>query len=290
MNINSDLIKNVINVDTSIDNKSRVNFIKGKNLFSGNGIYYNSASYNKITNGIRITPTISSGATFVLFKLIDVSQKVGKKFTIKANFSGTGKYIIGLTDETGNNRISGVTITTSNTAGTYTIPTITTSKYLGVWLYGNAPDSVDYTNIMVNEGDTALPYEAYITPAINVDGEDIYVKGQNEVYSTKEQRIGTWINGKPLYRRVIQATSLTVDGTQIIIASISNMEFCMYLGWLSYTTGGGYTVIMNSYNPDDPTRKLYLWVDTIAGNVKYSLKNVGGNLLTVILEYTKTTD
>lgn len=49
------------------------------------------------------------------------------------------------------------------------------------------------------------------------------VKAQN--YSTTEQVIGTWIDGKPLYRKVIQLTTLPNNTTKTFAHSISNLEF-----------------------------------------------------------------
>lgn len=39
--------------------------------------------------------------------------------------------------------------------------------------------------------------------------EEFYNEENREVYSTSEQRIGTWIDGKPLYRKTIHSTSTT---------------------------------------------------------------------------------
>ena len=169
-----------IGVGTSVNSANRVNVLHSDNLFNKQPIYYNNSTISNISNGIRIT-AIASSNSFTLFKMIDVSNLVGKSISVKCNFTTSGnlgQYIIGLCDENGGNRIVGNSTTTSGTTITYTIPTITTSKYLALWLYASptANTYTDYTNIMVNMGDTSLDYEPYITPSIVVDNEEIYSK------------------------------------------------------------------------------------------------------------------
>lgn len=165
----------LVNVGSLVDNNYRLNVIKELNLFYPNNVTNNNATCMAIADGLRVNKTIT-GAGFCLFKLKDVSNYEGETFTINSTFTSGGKTIIGLCDEEGGNRIAGTTQTTSDTPVSYTIPTITTSKYLAVWLYGpeNATGDVDYTNIMVNPGSTAITYEPYGQSKIIADGETIY--------------------------------------------------------------------------------------------------------------------
>ena len=58
---------------------------------------------------------------------------------------------------------------------------------------------------------------------IVIDGKEAEViggangggSGSENVYSTEETVIGTWIDGKPIYRRVIEAAA--INGNQIAI-------------------------------------------------------------------------
>ena len=56
------------------------------------------------------------------------------------------------------------------------------------------------------------------------------VKAQN--YSTTEQVVGTWIDGKPLYRKVIEEESVTLSGgygtLSATIANVDNLCFYFY--------------------------------------------------------------
>lgn len=194
----------LVNVSTEVDNTYRVNFLHSKNLFSNNPVYYNNSTSSDISNGVRIT-AIANYTSFVLFKMIDVSNLVGEKISVKANFTTGGKYIIGLCDASGGNRIVGQQTSTSGDTIIYTIPTITTSKYLALWLYApsTANAYVDYTNIMVNMGDTSLDYEAYITPSIVVDNDIIY-----------EEPVLLWQNSSPTSEFANQTVNLNENANK----------------------------------------------------------------------------
>ena len=109
---------------------------------------------------------------------------------------------------------------------------------------------------------------------------------EKQTYSTTEQRIGTWINGKPLYRKVFYSTAKieavaeykpnttianigTVVDVNVIIGSAGS--FCAKNYWSS----GSY-FISTQY---DKTDGLYIEA-TYGGFVGWTL----------IVEYTKTTD
>lgn len=58
-----------------------------------------------------------------------------------------------------------------------------------------------------------------------------------EVYSTEEQRIGTWIDGKPLYRITIPGTTPESINTNTNIANVSHLDIyiltnrrCVFFG------------------------------------------------------------
>lgn len=80
----------------------------------------------------------------------------------------------------------------------------------------------DEETFQFEQGNVSSDYEAYIEPTIYIKNRnDIYEKfikkDEGEVYSTEEVRIGTWTDGKPLYRKVIKVTP-----------TISNSEYSKY--------------------------------------------------------------
>lgn len=51
-----------------------------------------------------------------------------------------------------------------------------------------------------------------------------------EIYSTEETRIGTWIDGKPIYRRVVSFDNINIDSSsgsisKLVLLSIENVDF-----------------------------------------------------------------
>lgn len=104
------------------------------------------------------------------------------------------------------------------------------------------------------------------------------------VYSTEEHRIGTWIDGKPLYRRVLHG----VTGSSLydtVIANDKNIATIVNsFGTLRYTDGPNYAIIPSDYTQIFyyyETGDIAIWINTSA----YFNKDV-----TVVIEYTKTTD
>ena len=105
---------------------------------------------------------------------------------------------------------------------------------------------------------------------------------ENQIYSTTEQVIGTWIDGKPLYRKVIQ--TIISDGG--IVLSDANCILVRY-EWYAPTNGVKLLKL-----PSPNTGNAALWqIDN--GNIVFNIpgsSNMNGKLATCIIEYTKTTD
>lgn len=166
-------------VNSEVPIKSAGDNIQLFDVNEPNGVYSNQATFEKITNGIRIKNKIqTTGSTFSLFKIMDVSQMVGQNITCKAkwnaNAENNGQMILGLCDENGDNRLAKVYISTSEKEKTFIIPEITTSKYLALWLYGNVSsnanvgDYVDYTDIKICKGTLTGAYSPYGQGSIGV--------------------------------------------------------------------------------------------------------------------------
>ena len=154
--------------------KYGVNLITtGKNLFDTSSIpviKFNSNNQT-IADGIRISVTTAGSYRSLVYKVMDVTNYVGQTFTLKADFqasaSNNGQYVLGLCNEDGSVRTPGVYGPTSGVAISYTIPQITTAKYLAIWFYSNNAGTsavgnyVDYTNIQLEKGNQATTYEPF---------------------------------------------------------------------------------------------------------------------------------
>lgn len=113
----------------------------------------------------------------------------------------------------------------------------------------------------------------------------------NGIYSTTEQRIGTWINGKPLYRLVMEVDNPTVttDGTiarKRYSISDYNMDYSFVMlaynngsverAGLPYITGAGYRMGCSV-----STTEFILYSNATGFNNQKTI---------AIICYTKTTD
>ena len=78
---------------------------------------------------------------------------------------------------------------------------------------------------------TIVEYDGTIVP----DGyEEVEDKG--EIYSTEEQIVGTWIDGKPIYKKTINFTTTAV-GKHTITHNISDLENVIKVeGFSKYST------------------------------------------------------
>lgn len=70
-----------------------------------------------------------------------------------------------------------------------------------------------------------------------------------DVYSTEEQRIGTWIDGKPLYRNVIHFSSPPLgNNDNYAIAELSELECDTFvLGWWTGKVAASGVVYSNGF-------------------------------------------
>lgn len=99
-------------------------------------------------------------------------------------------------------------------------------------------------SIQIENGTIATSYEVYIEPTILVKNDagvyEEYMNKNNLIdYSTGEKRIGTWIDGKPLYRKVVsgtvpQTSAGTDTGVNIDLASNTDMCFIEFAYFIIY--------------------------------------------------------
>lgn len=121
---------------------------------------------------------------------------------------------------------------------------------------------------------------------------DLYtLKGNDENYSTDEKVVGKWIDGKPLYRKILKYTRNNINPTIEYNHNINNIEH-IHLG-----NGSGIKRSANEtnnyyanyyYTPNDfclmLASDINIWFDVGA-----NFRNTWSEVI-FILEYTKTTD
>lgn len=110
-------------------------------------------------------------------------------------------------------------------------------------------------------------------------------------YSTDEQIIGKWIDGKTLYRKTFVFTGITATSANVSFSSLNTSETVMIDSSHSYvSTSGNFSLPVNMYHTSTDYIRAYvhnrdknLFIEF--GSVYTMSKNIY-----VTLKYTKTTD
>ncbi len=109
-----------------------------------------------------------------------------------------------------------------------------------------------------------------------------------EIYSTEEQIIGKWIDGKPIYRKVFTGTTNGSNNT-IIAKTTLNIDKLINSNGIMYNSGVQIN-IGKSESIGNTNGNTRVWINN--ENVVFTV----GSDLTIgfsyiaVLEYTKTTD
>lgn len=143
------------------------------------------------------------------------------------------------------------------------------------------PNDISVIKPQLEEG----PIETAYVPYLNLEK----AMQENEVYSTSEVRIGTWINGKPLYRKCFYIDSLPSTATTKTIATIPS-------SYRVVNISGCYTDNGTVYFPVNTIRPVNGIVSGIGTYIAYNelIVEVGSDRSAlsgyVIVEYRKVTD
>lgn len=132
--------------------------------------------------------------------------------------------------------------------------------------------------------------QADVAYAITDDaGSSSSAGSSEEIYSTEETRIGTWIDGKPLYRRVCTFTTDS-SADNVIMEDFDFSEIDNLVsgkGAMRVGTTSGYVLpaIIGSSG-------VSFTFDIYGGKIRYSNNSpvYKNKPTTLIFEYTKTTD
>lgn len=100
-------------------------------------------------------------------------------------------------------------------------------------------------------------------------------------YSTTEQVIGTWIDGKPLYEKVVTGLNFTPQLNTFVSTgiNISNIEFIVRCGFAQNNNGTSQSFVYNALCKCDSSGNVLAWF--FAGSYNYEK---------ALIQYTKSTD
>lgn len=120
-----------------------------------------------------------------------------------------------------------------------------------------------------------------------INGEWYNTSGSSDNYSTEEQVIGTWIDGKPIYRKVLSTGSSVISLSNNTWKSIITQEIDIEV----LLRGDIY-----QNNPSYPSLLNYISIQYSKDNGQFMAINTRGSNMEImaesslIIEYTKTTD
>lgn len=115
------------------------------------------------------------------------------------------------------------------------------------------------------------------------------VEDKGEVYSTEEQRIGTWIDGKPLYRKVLSLTTPSTTNSTKIANFDKTFIIKNYYG-NAFISASNQLLPINFYFTDVYNIATYVVNNSGEIYMKIGSEAYRNQQATLTIEYTKTTD
>ena len=127
----------------------------------------------------------------------------------------------------------------------------------------------------------------------NIKGKD----GENfSIYSTNEQVVGKWINGKPIYRKTMEFSNLS-SGENRIPHGIADVDIIMVDRAHSFAANGTYSELWQIGNTNSSASNFSQFSVSLVWTTNSMFDvYIGSGLvsrlpkLVITFEYTKTTD
>ena len=150
------------------------------------------------------------------------------------------------------------------------------------WGYSNTDDYCDICN-----NSTSRQLICHIKKQIITKVVGIKYINENQ-YSTEEQLVGTWIDGKPLYQKTLVKTGVVNTNTTYFNDELPNVDYIQKISASFNTNIARYESEYTNINDD----KLQLIVNATdnVGGVFTLFKNITVSEMYVTVQYTKTTD
>lgn len=267
-------LTDTLNVGTEENGKCRVNVLKSNNLFDSSKVISN---YNITSSG-----TMEAGTGFNLY-IVPIKPDTNYIMSIGSERLWVYGFYTGY-PTTSSTTINGQRIVNTATNETFTTPSNANFMCIREIVGGGGGNEI-ITNLMLNKGNTLLPYKPYVVPSINVDSEMLVSKN---VYSTGEVVIGEWL-GKTLYRKVVQINYPSGSTTGSQSAGISNVDNITKVETLIHKQSSQNDYESNYYSSSSEYLRVFYRKNT--GNLEIrSASTPNPYIIYVTLEYTKTTD
>lgn len=252
----------IVNISNEVDEDYRVNIIYSNNMIN---IETNTDNYYLDSTG-----TPQSNSSWYYTDYIKVEE--GQKIYITGNLTATAG--------------SGVYMCFYNSSKAF-VSSLAYANYKEDNTMINIPSGVSYLR-MSGRIENESTAKIYIPPAIYVDNEEIY--NQNIMnYSTGEIKIGTWIDGKPLYRKTVSCGALPNNTSKTINTNINNISRVVRIYGYSFNGTSTFFPLPHS-NPNPVSLSFYKENNTNGITIQTTIDRSSFTETYVSIEYTKTTD
>ena len=112
-------------------------------------------------------------------------------------------------------------------------------------------------------------------------------------YSTTEQVVGTWIDGKPIYRKVVDFGALPNATTKSVAHNIANIDFIVNVWGMAKRENTDNDVNFFPINESRPLNNIDaigLFASETSVIIQTGANRSNVPITYVVIEYTKTTD
>lgn len=148
-----------------------------------------------------------------------------------------------------------------------------------------AKNLVNGTNVVIEESGDNINMNLSSTYNTNLQQEINDSFKENNIYSTTETVIGTWVNNKPIYRKVVARNITATNGTNISLSSL-NIDELLKVKSINKKASNNFTFYDNFFDSSEEKITLHYKNDII----EFWTATGTGYTSTVWIEYTKTTD
>ena len=264
--------KNLLNIENFINDL--------KNTFSIEETTYNNKNCYKIS--------INKNTHY--YNLSNIEENT--RYTIQLNLANTSIdfYLMFVYTDGTKSAISQQQLINNLTQFVSTSDTNKTLKQIQVSLYDTSELYIEKETLSLEKGTEATDYEPYIEKAIYVKDDngvfetfiDVEKTKNNINYSTEEQVIGAWIDGKPIYRRVFTGETSIAQINVTIHNYAENVDTLIRsYGQLENSSGMKLSLLSDDQSVVWANNEFTIYVNNVVEDMfKYTL----------ICEYTKLTD
>ncbi len=151
-----------------------------------------------------------------------------------------------------------------------------------------AKNLVNGTNVVIEESGDNINMNLSSTYNTNLQQEINDSFKENNIYSTTETVIGTWVNNKPIYRKTVNTGALPSIGGKTIDHNISNIDYVTKIIGTAYRNTDNIFLPLPHATYDNTAISCYC-DKTLITIIVYTDRSAFQESY-VTLEYTKTTD